>query len=130
MKLALAIWRGRISPIFDISQKILTLSIENGTVRGEREETFPNNNPVSKIARPAEIGVNTLICGAISQQLAGIAEAYGVRVIPFVAGDAHEVAQAFVSGAIPNTRFAMPGCRGRHARHSGGRRHMTRKRGS
>jgi predicted Fe-Mo cluster-binding NifX family protein len=130
MKLALSIWKGRISPVFDVSQKILILEVENGTVREEWEEAFPNNNPVSKIARLAEIGVNTLICGAISRQLAGIAAAYGVQVIPFVAGDAHEVVQAFVSGAIPDIRFAMPGCRGRHTRHRGGRRHMTRKRGN
>jgi predicted Fe-Mo cluster-binding NifX family protein len=127
MKLALTIWKGRISPVFDVSRKIRILRIEEGAVRDEREEAFLETDPVSKIARLAEIGVDTLICGAISRQLAGIAAAYGVRVIPFVAGDAPEVMEAFLSGAMPNLKFVMPGCRLRHTRHRGGRRYRGRR---
>jgi hypothetical protein len=38
--------------------------------------------------------------------------AYGVHVIPFVAGDLNEVIQAWLSGGLEDDDFAMPGCCG------------------
>jgi hypothetical protein len=35
--------------------------------------------------------------------------------------------EAFLSGAMPNLKFVMPGCRLRHTRHRGGRRYRGRR---
>jgi hypothetical protein len=36
--------------------------------------------------------------------------AYGIRVIPFVAGDLQEVIRAWLGGTLERDAFAMPGC--------------------
>lgn len=110
MKVALSVWNGRISPVFDVSRNILILKIDHGAVTERREETFEENDPVRKAGKLLEWNVRKLLCGAISRPLAGLFAAYGIRTIPFLAGDAEEVIGAYLSGKLPNRRLAMPGC--------------------
>jgi predicted Fe-Mo cluster-binding NifX family protein len=42
--------------------------------------------------------------------------AYGIKVIPFIAGDLDEIIQAFLEGKLERDEFAMPGCCGRGRR--------------
>jgi hypothetical protein len=42
--------------------------------------------------------------------------AYGIRLIPFVAGDLREVIRAWLGGKLECDAFAMPGCCGRSLR--------------
>lgn len=116
MKVALTVWNGRISPVFDVSRKILLLDVDHGAVTGRREEPLEGIDPVQKAGKLVEWEVRKLICGAISRPLAGLFAAYGIRTIPFIAGDAEEVIDAYLARKLPNLRMAMPGCCG------GGRR--------
>jgi predicted Fe-Mo cluster-binding NifX family protein len=121
MKVALTVWNGRISPVFDVSRKILVLDIHNGVVTGRREEPIEGIDPAQKAGKLAQWQVRQLICGAISRPLAGLFAAYGIRTIPFIAGDAEEVIEAYLARKLPNRSMAMPGCFG------GGRRRYPGK---
>ncbi len=122
MKVALSVWKGRISPVFDVSRRILVLDIHHGVVTGRREEALLENDPVRKAGQLSEWGVRKLICGAISRPLAGLIAAHGIRMVPFVAGNAEDVIEAHLAGELPNRRLAMPGCRcGQRRRFRGGR---------
>lgn len=121
MKVALSVWKGRISPVFDVSRRILVLDIRRGVVTGRKEETLVEDDPVRKAGQLSEWGVRKLICGAISRPLAGLIAAHGIRMVPFVAGNAEEVIEAFLAGELPNRRMVMPGCCGRQSRFRGGR---------
>jgi predicted Fe-Mo cluster-binding NifX family protein len=112
MKVALTVWNGRISPVFDVSRKILVLDIHNGVVTGRREEPIEGIDPAQKAGKLAQWQVRQLICGAISRPLAGLFAAYGIRTIPFIAGDAEEVIEAYLARKLPNRSMAMPGCCG------------------
>lgn len=122
MKVALTVWNGRISPVFDVSRMILVLDIHDGVVTGRREESIEGIDPAQKAGKIAQWQVRELICGAISQSLAGRFAAYGIRTIPFVAGDAEEVIEAYLARKLPNRSMAMPGCR------RGGRRRLRGRR--
>ena len=61
-----------------------------------------------------ESGIGTLVCGAISTPLSELMVAYGIRVIPFVAGDVGEVIAAWCNGDLDSRHFDMPGCTERH----------------
>jgi len=113
MKVALAVWKGRISPVFDVSRHILVLDIEKGAVAGKIEETCVDDNPAHRVCKMARLKVQTLICGAVSQGLAGMLAAYDIKTIPFVAGDVEEVIDAYLAGNLPNPNLSMPGCCGR-----------------
>lgn len=110
MKVALSVWNGRIAPVFDVSRRILLLDIHHRVVTGREEETFEEDDPVRKAGKLAEWKVRKLLCGAISRPLAGLFAAYGIRTIPFLAGDAEEVIEAYLAGELPNRRLTMPGC--------------------
>ncbi|MCP4350275.1 MAG: hypothetical protein GY795_32785 [Desulfobacterales bacterium] len=110
MKVAVAVWKERISPVFDVSGQILVLDIENKAVTRKTEEKILCDNPVRRVCRLAELNVQTLICGAVSQSLANILDAYGIETISFIAGNADEVIDAYLNGILPNPAMSMPGC--------------------
>lgn len=128
MKVALTIWEGRISPVFDVCREALVLTIEGGAIRARSRETVDAASDAEKIRRIEALGVRTLICGAISEPLRREICARGVRVIGFVAGEVEEVVQAFLDERLPAPGLSMPGCRGdlHRARRRRGRRRCER----
>lgn len=110
MRIALAIWEGRISPVFDVSRRMLILDVEHGVIIGKSQETLTSDNPALKAARLSEIGVHTLICGAVSRQVEDILATYGIETIPFIAGDVEQVEMAYMNGDLMESSFKMPGC--------------------
>jgi len=116
IKAAFAHWDNRIAPVFDIARRIHIAEAESGRIVAETEEVLADDMPVQKALRLAELGVGTLVCGAISRPLHAMVAAYGIRVVPFVAGELRQVIQAWLSGGIEGDDFAMPGCCGRRRR--------------
>ena len=116
MKVALATWNGRISPVFDVARQVLMLDVEDNRVVARHEETLPGTEPQAQAGRLAALAPHTLICGAISQPMAGLLAARNIQVIPFTAGAVEEVVAAWLAGALPNPAWAMPGCCGRQGR--------------
>jgi predicted Fe-Mo cluster-binding NifX family protein len=113
MKAAFAVWNHRIAPVFDFARQILLVEVESGGVVGEAQESLPGDPGTGKGLRLVELGVDTLVCGAISRPMQAMVAANGIRVIPFVGGDLKEVIQAWVNGRLQDGLFVMPGCRGR-----------------
>jgi len=109
----LAVWEGRVSPVFDTSRRMLVLEVEGGQVRSRKELEIDGDDAFLKTSRLGELGISTLICGAVSVPLAQWIAARGIRLIPFVAGGVEEVVAAFLVGALPNPALTLPGCRGR-----------------
>ncbi len=122
MKAAFATWSNRIAPVFDVARLVQVIEARAGRQVGEAQLAVLDGTPVSRALRLAELGVDTLVCGAISRPLHDLVAGQGIRVIPFVAGELDEVVRAWLSGELSGTAFAMPGCRRRY-RVRGGRRH-------
>jgi predicted Fe-Mo cluster-binding NifX family protein len=110
MKTAFAYWDNRVAPVFDTARQIHIVKVESGQIVTETQETLSEDSPVQKTLRLVELGIGTLVCGAISRPMHGLIAAYGIQVIPFVAGDLRKVIQAWASGKLESDAFAMPGC--------------------
>lgn len=122
MKAAFAVWDDRIAPVFDVARHVHLVEADSGRIVAESEKDLPEDVVAQKARRLAEFGVGTLVCGAISGPVQDAVAAFGIRVVPFVAGDLREVVQAWLSGDLKGDRFAMPGCGGqRRRRFRGGR---------
>ncbi len=121
MKAALTVWEGRVSPVFDVSREALILTVEAGELTDRYTENIIATTPALKVERLLELGVETLICGAISEQMQHELSVRGVTVLGFVAGEIDEVLRAFVSGQLPAPSLSMPGYCGRQHRFRGGR---------
>ncbi len=125
MKLAVPVWQGRISPVFDVAGQLLLVELVDGREVVREERPLGDAAADQRAAKLAEYGVETLICAGISQPLEGMLADRGLRVIARVCGDVEDVLAAFLAGRLGEERFAMPGCCGqrRRRRHGGcGRR--------
>lgn len=117
------VWGNRLSPVFDSARTVLIADIESGVLVDERHEALGPESPVARAQRLADWRVDTLICGAISDEFSRAIGAHRIRIIPFITGDAHQVLDAFRRGAFDPGSFRMPGCgRRRRGRCRGGRR--------
>jgi predicted Fe-Mo cluster-binding NifX family protein len=120
MKAALSVWDGRISPVFDVSREALVLTIENGVATSRHNESIGATAPEAKIERLLGLGIETLVCGAISKPLHRELTQKGVKVIAFIAGDIDDVVASLLAGRLPSETLSMPGCCRRQKRFRGG----------
>jgi predicted Fe-Mo cluster-binding NifX family protein len=116
MRVALSVWENRISPVFDSTRMLLIADVENHAVTSRRYEPFSFELPLSRAAKLSDLSVKILICGAISQPLANMIEGYGIRIIPFVAGDVDQILNAYLKDILSTPNFRMPGCAARRRR--------------
>ena len=113
VRLAIAHWQGRVSPVFDVAASILVIEID-----GEREvkrwqTEVDIEDPKARAARLLELGIDVLICGAVSWPLALAIESAGIQLIPQTCGNLESVLSAYIHGQLHQDTFLMPGCRGR-----------------
>lgn len=122
MKVAIPKWGERVSPVFDVAQRLLVVQVEDGTAIARHEHAIPEEGVTRKAMRVADLGVEVLICGAISMPLEQMLLSAGIQVIPQMCGLVEAVLEAFVSGTLrEQQRFLMPGCCGQRRRGRGGR---------
>lgn len=124
MKTAFSYWDGRIAPVFDTARNILLLESSSDETVARSEAVLPGDDPAGKALRLAELGVGTLVCGAISRPVQEAVTASGIAVVPFIAGELELVIEAWGLGMLDRDTFAMPGCsHARRGRGGCGRRH-------
>lgn len=117
MRAAFATWDEHIAPVFDVSRELRLIDAEAGRIAAERHESLPADlPPLDRARRLADLGVDVLVCGAISRPLQAQVAALGLAVEAFVAGETAAVVQAWLAGALRQDRFTMPGCCGRARR--------------
>jgi predicted Fe-Mo cluster-binding NifX family protein len=125
MKAAFAQWDHRIAPVFDITRQLHIIDVTSGKIFAETDEFLPDDLPVQKALRLVEMGIGALVCGAISRSLYELISAYGIQVLPFVAGELDDVIKAWLKGDLHRDIYAMPGC----CRHGQGRFRAARRTG-
>ena len=128
MKVAVSVFRGCVSPVFDWARILLVVEREGGRETSRRETELGSMAPAFRGRRLAELGVETLLCGGISAPVAALVESQGVRVMAGLVGAADAVLDAFFAGRLPDPAFAMPGWRC-FGRGMGGGRRRGRRRG-
>jgi predicted Fe-Mo cluster-binding NifX family protein len=112
MKVAIPIWNSRVSPVLDAAGQLLVVQIENGTEQTRQTIGLATVHPGWRAHFIAEMGVDTLICGALSRHLERLLTATGITVCPWISGEVEEVLSAFGRGKLNDESFSMPGyCR-------------------
>jgi predicted Fe-Mo cluster-binding NifX family protein len=110
MKAAFSVWDNRIAPVFDVARQIHLVETKAGRIVSEKQEALADAMPLQKVVCLAELGVELLVCGAVSRSLQDMIAAYDIRIISFVSGDLREVIVACLAGKREIELFAMPGC--------------------
>ena len=110
MKLAIPIYNDNISNVFDFAHKLLLVDIENGKEVNRSEVAIENQFLPQRAGQLKNLGVDVLVCGAISRVLANMVTASGIQVLPYVTGSIDDVLQAYLTGQLVKPEFSMPGC--------------------
>lgn len=121
MRAGIAHWQGRISPVFDASDRMWLIELEDGREVRREDVALTARHPFERAREVSERGVELLCCGAISRELESALAAAGVEVAGFICGDIEAVIAALREGTPVEGRFAMPGCCGRRRQRRSGR---------
>jgi predicted Fe-Mo cluster-binding NifX family protein len=110
MKIAIPLWNDRISPVFDTATRLLVVEVA-GQEESSRFETILDEEDLARrCLRINRLGVDVLICGAISRPYSRILSASGINIIPQISGLVEDVLRAYFKGELSHPRFLMPGC--------------------
>ncbi len=123
MKVAVTAWEGHVSPVFDTARQVILFEVAGRQVEAGGEAVLNDEEPNRRIQRLKDLGVGTLVCGAVSEPVAALIQTAGIHLIPFVAGPVEDVLKAYVEETLATPTFQMPGCCGarRRFRYRGGR---------
>ena len=117
MRLAIPIFRTRVSPVFDFSTRALIIDIEQGQEIDRHEIDLSGVVPQGKVEKLKSSGVNILICAGLSLPLQRLLTLAGLKIIPGIVGSVDEVLNAYQRGNLKENRFMMPGfCQRRRRR--------------
>jgi predicted Fe-Mo cluster-binding NifX family protein len=109
MKIAIPVWNGCVSNVFDFAHRLLLVDIENGQEVNRSEVELKAESLSQRAVSLKNLGVDVLICGAISRALACMVTASGTEVLAFVTGRVGDVLQAYLTGQLVKPKFTMPG---------------------
>ncbi len=109
MRLAVAVWGSEVSPVFDFAHRVIVVQCDEAHEKARYHYDFPDESMSLRAERLRELGVNVLICGAISNPLAKMARGLGIILIPWKCGLIEEVLIAYFSATLEEPRYSMPG---------------------
>jgi predicted Fe-Mo cluster-binding NifX family protein len=113
MRIAIPVWQGRVSPVFDEASRVLLVDVSEKQEQHRQEESLTTRKPFDRAQLLPRLGVDLLICGMISQTLQTALSSAGIQIVPCICGTMEEVIAAFLDGRIESGALRMPGCTGR-----------------
>ena len=127
MRVAMPIWKDRISPVMDAATRLLIVEYDGHGEVTRTEEPISGEHPPQLARLLSGLGIGLLICGGISQHLFSLLEAQQITVYPWVTGPVEVVLDAYHTNRLGSRRFLMPGCAGRKRGWGRGRRQGARR---
>lgn len=111
MRFAIANWDNRVSPVLDAAAALTVVDDGVGAAPVRRVVRLESIDVWGRAREIQGLGLQVLICGAVSRPLYDALTAGGVEVIPFVAGEVEAVLAAYRRGELPDRDLTLPGCR-------------------
>jgi predicted Fe-Mo cluster-binding NifX family protein len=109
MKIGIPVWEDKISPVMDTACRLLVVEVD-GKREASRFETYLDVRGVTnRCFRIQGLGLDTLICGAISRPFSRSLVASGIKIIQGISGHPEDVLDAYLHGNLLDSRFLMPG---------------------
>jgi len=108
MRVAIPAWNGRVSPVFDVARevRIIDVDAERGGLEMRSARRLPPGRAGTTVA---DLGVDMLVCSAISPALEAVLWTAGVEVVVDVCGELEEIVSAIARGDTELASFRSPG---------------------
>ena len=109
MKVAIPVWHGRVSTVFDFARRLLVVVVDVARDTNASEVPFEEESLTARVKTLSRLGTEVLICGSISCDIATMVASNGIEIVPFVKGPVTEVLVAFLADEIDDPRFLLSG---------------------
>jgi predicted Fe-Mo cluster-binding NifX family protein len=109
VRVAVPIFRARVSPVFDSCLQVLVVEIEENRQISRSELYLDQLSPPQRLDVLRHAGVSTVICGGISEVFHSMIKSAGIKTITGIAGEIEEVLAAFLADRLDQPYFYMPG---------------------
>ncbi|MEA2014453.1 MAG: hypothetical protein U9N38_04010 [Thermodesulfobacteriota bacterium] len=111
MKLAMPVWDDCVSTVLDFSDCLLVVDCASGVINSRSIASFTGATMLEKVAGLRRLGIQVLLCGAVSKPMERMVVASGINIIPFLRGSVDALLDAYFSGRLLEPDFMLPGCR-------------------
>ena len=125
-RVVIPVHNGRVSPVLDVARCLVLVEADDGKEVARTEQRVDVTVPHHRAKWLLDHAVNVVICGAISFPLATLIQSYGIQLYPSIVGGLEDVIEGYLTGALQQPQFIMPGCCGRRKRFQRGRRQQSR----
>ena len=129
MRIAVPNLDGRVSPVFDVARSLVLVDVDHARETARSQEVLEATDIFRRAERVKQLGVDVVICGAVSRPLEAVLEAAGIQVFCQTCGAVEDVLAAFLGGRLSESSFLMPGCCGRRGALGAMRRRRRRRSG-
>ena len=106
MRIAIPEWNGRVSPVFDVARSIRVIDLNDDVEPQASDLDLQDDRRAEALAK---LGVDLVICSAISTSLESTLWIRGVEVISDICGTVDEIVRAYLEGATALESFRSPG---------------------
>ena len=110
MKIAIPVWNGFVSSVFDFAHYLLVVDLEGKQELNRWQIQLKQQTLPQRINQLVVSGIDVIICGAISRPMAEKLTVSNIKVIPFVSGSIDEVLEAYLGNHLAEPQFLQPGC--------------------
>ncbi len=109
MRIAIPVWGNKVSPVFDTSEHLLLVDIEDGVEKNREIIKLEDPVPIHRSNFLQRLGVHLLVCGAITRELETSFDEDKIKIIPFICGNVEQIITALTKGNRIREMFGMPG---------------------
>ena len=124
MRVGVPIWNGHVSPLLDVAKRLVLATVDADEVAARTEQDWSPADLATRARLLADLGVEVVLCGAVSDALQKRLRMCGIRVEPHLCGPVERVLEAFARDDFAED-LIMPGC---HCGHGLRRRRKRRRR--
>jgi len=97
----------------DAAARLYLAEMGKAGISKPREVGLPSLHFIQLADYISSLGVDVLICGAISRSLEERLNQLGVKTVSWISGNVHDVMVAYRTGELDNDDYFMPGYRRR-----------------
>jgi predicted Fe-Mo cluster-binding NifX family protein len=108
-RIAIPIFKSRVSPVFDTCTRLLLIDFEDNRVIKTKGFDLDNFSLRERLRVLAKNDVGVIICGGISDVFHAILSNSNIRLISGICGNVDEVIKAHMDGRLDDPCFFMPG---------------------
>ena len=107
--IAVPVFQDRVSPLMDVSNRYMIYETEDGKIKQRIDISLNADGESQRVEKLKEIGVNTIICGAVSGYVAHIVGEKGMRLLSMIYGPIDEIIEHYLKNTLGIVLFGGRG---------------------